>query len=112
MKIKLKGREELEAMVLIVRLVNSRLIASVPATVEAWCRLRSVDKLLVQLAVKVVRGESAKTTVKLDEMQMATLYEELQECGFPLYELNLVNRIISEIEKEYYNEKGRFKGRS
>lgn len=114
MELKINNLEELEALAVIVRLVNSRLIAMGVSTVSDWCRLRSMDKLLVQLALKVVRGMSnrkmsnrkfGRTTVNLDEMQMSTLYVQLQQCGFPHYELNLANRVIAAIEREYYNNR-------
>ena len=113
MKVKIKSRDEFDALVVIVRLVYSRIIASgemhACASVQGWCRLRSLDKLLVRLMLIAVRwGQFQKTVrVELDEMQMATLYEMLQRCPFPLYELQLANRIISEIERNYGNEKGR-----
>jgi predicted RNA-binding protein associated with RNAse of E/G family len=102
MRIKLHGKEEFEAFVTIVRIL---IVAIVVESLPDWCNQKSLEKLALKLFQIAVRGGQfkKKIIVKLDELQTALLYEMLQQRVFASYELNLANRIIAELEQQYYN---------
>jgi hypothetical protein len=105
MRINLRGIEEFDAFAVIVRLLISGISAPETASLTDWCNLQSLEKLMLKL-IRIASRQGQfrkKISVELDELQTALLYGMLQECLLAVYERNLANRIIAQIEQQYSN---------
>ena len=106
MKLKLSGKNEFEAFVLIVRLILEHAKANGYDTLPDFLVLKSIEKLgLKLLNIQMALRHLKKTvTITMDEMQAAAVYCELTELKLGAYERNIACKIIKQLELQYYNE--------
>jgi len=107
MKLKLSGKDEFEAFVLIVRLIRTK--ANGFDTLPDFLQLKSIEKLGMKLLnmQMALRHLKKTVTVPMDEAQAATVYYELTDNALKLgaYERNIACKIITQMELQYHNEK-------
>ncbi|MDR2286960.1 MAG: hypothetical protein LBE04_05740 [Prevotellaceae bacterium] len=105
MRIKLKGKNEFEAFKTIAKIIQIELIGR--ETPTDLFKLKSIEKLIMKLMQIALRhGQfGKKISVNIDELQCIVLYEMLQEIPLYVYEMQLANCIIAQIEQQYNNER-------
>ena len=105
MKLKLSGKDEFEAFVLIVRLIRTK--ANGYNTLPDFLVLKSIEKLGLKLLnmQMALRHLKKNVTITMDEMQAAAVYCELTELKLGAYECNIACKIIKQLELQYHNEK-------
>jgi hypothetical protein len=105
MKLKLKGKQQFEAFLTILRLIIIRTPTFL--SVRDYCNSLAINKLMFKLMQTLMTQREWKTiSIKLSETQTATVFDELQTLALPAYEHTIAIEIIAQIERWFYNQRG------
>jgi hypothetical protein len=104
MKIKLKGKDEFEAFLVVTRVVASNIRGGV-SSLPGWCELKSVEKLAWKLImIKTRQGQFRKSiSITVDEAQTALLYRLLPVTPLMQYERLIADGVVEQLEHQFRN---------